>query len=321
MSHDRSTRSPLSEHRRPDRLLKFMSQHSRGQLLTLVAALYAIPILAFGIVYWRSGVLSDNGRTVHGFWTALYFSLIAQITGGFLDIVTTDTLGRTLVSVQAVIGIGWVAFLPALILIRLTQPDVRSLDIGRWIMFNPATGQFAFRYASFSRLVVFHTDITVWTRVPAPSSGDYNNHPVMVRSHIQSARKFGNIRPEVPFLAYTDAADSAIAAAFPEDVAEIILHPAHLAEFAKLPTSTTVMIDIAGSTTVGPVHAFREFTYYDILCGSHVDVQPEREGPKIWENFNKYQDKMSTEDGRRGCLVCPYRPTCGLSNKRQNGTS
>jgi hypothetical protein len=154
--------------------------------------------------------------------------------------------------------------------------------------------------------------------LPAPRSGDYNNHPVRVRFEMQSERKFANIRPNVPFLVYTDPVDPKVAPAFPEHVEQISLHPGHMSEYKSAPQVFPVMIDIAGSTSVGSVHGFRGFRYSDIICGSMVDVQPLREGEKDWRNFNIFENRTRNEDGRIFCLRCPYRTKCGLINKYTN---
>ncbi|MDT0168451.1 hypothetical protein [Pseudarthrobacter sp. BRE9] len=307
--------------KKPDQLLKFLTTRSRGRLVAWIAALYALPIFSFAVLYEWQDLLRDNGSPIQNYGQALFFSLIIQASGGFLDITTTGVFGRSLVAAQILIGVSWAAFLPAIILIRLTNPDTRSLYFADKMAFNPDSGQFAIRYASFSRLLIFNTHLTVWARVLAPKSQDWNNLPVQVRSSIESNRRFGNIRPGIAFIVYTDPSPNRFIkrrrAEFPEDIKEVFLDPEHLKGFEtqQRKNEAIVTIDIAGGTSAGTVHAFHEYRYDDIICGYPIPVQDDPDGPKNWENFNRFYDTTKLPNGNKKCLGCPHHATCGLVNK------
>ncbi|WP_307427887.1 hypothetical protein [Pseudarthrobacter defluvii] len=275
-----------------------------------------MPIVLFAILYEWLDLLRDNGSPIQNYGQALFFSLIIQASGGFLDITTSGPLGRSLVATQVLIGFSWAAFLPAIILIRLTNPDTRSLYFAHKMAFNPDTGQFAIRYVSFSRLLIFNTNLTVWARIPKPNSGAWNNLPVQVRSSVESKHRFGNIRPETPFIVYTDPNRDAFAR-FPKDIEEVFLDPEHFKGFKKksIKNDAIVTIDVAGGTNAGAVHAFHEYRYSDIICGVPVNVQDRLGGPKDWRKFNQFYDLRDSEDGQVKCFQCQYHPRCSLVNK------
>lgn len=297
-----------------DGLLKAISGAKRRSLVTWIAVMYAIPVFVFAVLYLAAGVLLSNGVEVRDFGQALFFSLVTQATVGYGDI-TPQGGGRILASAQIVIGLAWMAFLPAIALIRLTQPDTRSLRLSSRIVFNPDTARFTIRYASFSKLTVFHTEVTVWVRTLADAINEYNNNPVRVRSAITMPRRFLNIRTGRPLIVHTDAAGE-----FPEfpqdDVCEVLLHPGHMRR-GEDDDQSCVMVDISGDTTIGSINVFHEYWAADIICGSHVSVQPTPGGPKSWNQFDRVQIRTDTPEGTTYCREsCRFRPHCELMSKK-----
>lgn len=302
---------------RPDSLLKFISEKQRHQLVLGVSGAYAFPVVVFALAYRWFEVLQSQGRPVLDLGRALYFSLVIQATGGFLDISSSGGLGRWMVAFQIAIGLVWMAFLPAIVLIRLTTPDVRSVQIAMRMAFDPKTGRFGFRYANMSALMIFHTQVTVWARIPDPHSVDMNNCPVKIREHLPSDQRFGNLRSQKPFIVYTDrvAVDGHQP---PSDVEAILLHPAHLAHYRDKEGAAdepAVMVNLSGETTIGSVNVYHEYRWNDIVCGVIPSVIT-KQGSYRWNKFDEVDEQTGSQAGEAYCRnECGFRLTCALSNK------
>ncbi len=227
----------------------------------------------------------------------------------------------------------WTAFLPAIVLIRLSQPDTRAVVVAPDLTFDPHSGRFAIRYASFSELTIFNLDVSIWVRTRSPRNGEFNNNPVRIRSEITTGRRFSTLRTATPFIVYTDPASDE--AEYTEHVREVPLHPGHVlnaepADASDRPKGvskkewesdlrrrkTVVMVNVSGETVAGQVHASKEYLASHILCGSFTNVEPDPSRPKDWRNFDAVNIRTNTAEGREFCLQqCRYRPECRLVSK------
>ena len=102
-----------------DGLLVRLAEFGRRSLLGTIAGLCAVPVIAFATVYWAFGALRHAGGGAVSILDDFYFSLVTQATVGFGDVTPVHGWVRAVVGVQILIGVGWTAFLPAIVLAAL----------------------------------------------------------------------------------------------------------------------------------------------------------------------------------------------------------
>jgi hypothetical protein len=234
-------------------------------LIITVIGSYLAVVFTCGVLYWAFDL--TNGK---GFLENLYFSLVTQATVGYGDVLPTG-FGRPIASVQIAGGVIWAAFLPALVLIRLSKPHPETIRFSTYVAFDPATAKFRFKLANTGRFVGSGTSIQPWLRV-VHSTGR-RTLPVAIRTTLPVEARFPHLRPLLATGYQTEAAGSPD---LPAGIEMIHLHPAHFTADSKL------IIDASIETPFGTSSQTVEFDHSHVVCGKHLDVQEMTDGPQDW---------------------------------------
>jgi hypothetical protein len=308
---------PRADRRRTqNRALSWLVTVRRGWLLFISLVVYLGLIAIFALAYGVTGGLHENGQATKGAAAPVFFSLITQATVGYGDIVPFTGGARVLVALQVVIGVSFIALVPAIIVLRIFSPPKDAVAFSCRAIFDPEARQFRFRLVNDSALPV---SINSWLRLPKRIS--HTNSPNVswvnfFRARLQNS-ELNIVKTHVPILLRSVPCE-------PEPVPldsehnEIELHPAHLGETRKLSLRLELIYPLSGSYMV-------EHTYEhaNIVCGTFPNVTGEN-GEKHWELLNavdEYPKRMITENEQNPCqTTCVFRHGCSLVNREHSLT-
>lgn len=283
-----------------DAFLGALATWSRTRIIASVFGAYAALVVLFGILYWAFDLTTGEGLLEN-----MYFSLVTQATVGYGDVLPSGA-GRIAAILQIVAGVIWIAFLPALVVIRLSSPHVDTIRMSRYLAFDPRKGQFRLKVVNTGRFVGSHTSVQPWLRVYRVGGQGRRALPVAIRSKLPYEIRFPHMRPMLATGFLTERADSP---EVPAGVDLIRLHPAHFT------ADTTLIVDVSIETPFGTASRTDEYQHGQVLCGEHSDVQPIADGPQDWSKFDHVTTTTSTADGIAFCMSCEFRPTCRLVTK------
>jgi len=285
-----------------NRSLNALVSMPRRRLLFLAAGTYAGLVVAFGLVQWSIGGLSESG--VGG---AMYFSLITQATVGYGDVHPLTGAARSLVALQVVAGVAFLALVPAVLILRMLSPSDDAIAFSRYGVFDPIIGQFRFRFVNDSALPASaRAEIHLPLRVPRDPGGDrYTTH---FDARLESSA-LPPAKTHVPILVRAMPCQPE-----PDELVagqqSIVLHPAHLGNKRRLVLQLTVTYPSANARVIE-----REFGRRDILCGQLANLTSD--GRRDWSLFDQVTGQPDDDETSRDhCRHrCRYRPACKLTNR------
>ena len=286
--------------RQRDALLGALATWSRTRLLATVFGGYLAAVLLFGLLYSAADLTSSDGL-----WSNLYFSLVTQATVGYGDVLPVG-FGRVMATFQIGLGVGWAAFLPALVLIRLASPHKDTVRVSHFIAFDPSTSQFRLKVVNTGRFVGSRTSIQLWIRIVREGGVGRRTLPIAMRSQLPFEIRFPHLRPMLATGYRTDRAESP---AIPAGAELVNLHPSHFAGDA------TLIVDVSIDTPFGTASRTEEFDRTHVVCGKHAEVQPVVDGPKDWSRFDEVVVTISTPAGVQACKEYAFHSTCGLISR------
>ena len=79
---------------------------ARRSLIIAFANLYEV-VIAYGLLFLRTGEICNYRTKLSGFWNTIYYSVVTITTLGYGDYVPTDTLSRILVICELLTGIAF----------------------------------------------------------------------------------------------------------------------------------------------------------------------------------------------------------------------
>jgi hypothetical protein len=280
-------------------LLAWVSGSSRSVLLAIFLGGYVLSVMLFAVGYQLT-----SSTNAGNFVNNIYFSLITQATVGYGDVLPLGE-GKILASAQILVGLVYIAIVPAIVVVRLITPDPGAIRISSHVVFDADAQQFRFRYVAWSRLAgrSGRASVTLRHHVPDTARNVRN-----LRVHLAGGGAAPNTRPQVPYFMRTERC-SREPHQIHAQTFDIVLHPAHIA------TDATISIELSFQYTFGTAWQDREFGRLEVLCGQLVSVENEN-GVKDWSNFDTVVRIESTPEGRSFCLTkCQLRDTCLLVNR------
>ena len=285
-----------------DTILWFVSNGKRSSIIVAFLGSYALLGLLFGIVYWRAGMTSTSSIIDN-----VYFSFTTQIGLGVAQIHPVTIYGKVLSLVQFSIGVLWIAFIPSIIIVRIASPAKGVFRVDKYIVFYPKARCFRFRYANTSKLNAIDLRFDIRARFVVDDQ-DYNIRNLKIELNNPTPP---DARSMIPFFLRTKVLDD-------HQVQQIngsrnyslVLHPGHIRG------NVSIVMRVACSYFMGTFEKTETFTYGNIVCGTFIPIQADRNDPLEWGNIDQHMLVEDMEGGEHFCKhQCSFRQECRIGNK------
>jgi Ion channel len=298
-------KKPLPIERRTDRLVSAIANASTLKLAGSIVGSYFGSVVVFAVLYDLFELLQTNSKSLSN---TLYFSLITQSTVGYGDVLPQLGIARMVVGVQVLTGILWAAFLPALLLLRITRPNPDSVRFDKHLVFDPERGQFVVRIVNRSRFSLTAVSVRWFLRCELPKVTGreltHRTHPIWARRDVPAESRYPTIRPMIAYMFTSDRVEPE-AESLPDSVVAVLLSPRHVG------AKDRVIVEFSAATPYGTIDVSEHFDYDDIRCGVHASVNV-TDDLQDWTKFDTFNLKWATSEY---CARCPYGSVCKLKDR------